>query len=567
METMQAATAVTSGGEESEPRPTVRDFEEPWNFLDIDLDRLAANWAHLRSRLARHRAMYAVVKADAYGHGIEEVGRTLAATGCRHFAVESPQEGMQLRRMGIDGEVLLLNPIPAWMSEMAVFYDLSVTVIHPSILPALQEASRTQDKRCRVHLNVNVGLHRLGIAPSRLLRVAKDVVSRPELELEGLMAQPRDDKNALPGFEKLNLMHDLLADHGIVPRRLHFANSTVLLTHPETMADGARIGILLYGVLPPEQYGRSDLHLHIEPVMALTTSVVQTRDLPAGSRIGYRARSRTTRDSVIGTIPIGYSHGLDRTLAKGGHVLVRGALAPFVGAISMNSATIDLTDVDGARIGDRVTVIGRDGDHEIVINDLASHSSTISAELMVRFGSGIARRYTASELNGSGNGKAIRVADGVRLRVVHAQKDLPAGADARHIIAFLESHLAPHDDPEDVIREALDYSLSSYRGGDGFVVLATEGSKIVGALTCARTGTAGFIPENVIGYVCVHRDRRGEGIGRSLLETAIGSVEGDFKLHVANENPAHAFYEKLGFRSDYKEMRLLRGSRGRTWRT
>jgi GNAT superfamily N-acetyltransferase len=414
---------------------------------------------------------------------------------------------------------------------------------------------------------VNVGLHRLGIAPSRLLRVAKDVVTRPELDLEGLMAQPRDDKNALEGFEKLNRMHDQLASHGIVPKRLHFANSTVLLTHPETTADGARIGILLYGVLPPEQYGRSDLGLYIRPVMALTTCIVQVRDLLAGSRIGYRARSRTTRDSIIGTIPIGYSHGLDRTLSSGGYVLVRGEKAPFIGTISMNSSTVDLTGVDGACIGDRVTVIGRDGEHEIVINDLASHSGTISAELMVRFGSGIARRYRTRSHDGNGNGQGIDIAHGVRLRVVHAEKDLPAGVDARDIIAFLKNHLAPYDDPVDVIREALDYSLSSYRDGDGFVVLATEGRDIVGVLTCARTCTSGFIPENVIGYVCVHRYRRRQGFGRRLVTTAIKNAEGDFKLHVENENPADAFYEKLGFHNDYKEMRLLRGSRGRTWRT
>jgi len=565
----QAETIVPSRAFAVPPLHT--DFGEPWNFLEIDLDRLVTNWELLRARIPAHRVIYAVVKSDAYGHGLEPTSRTLADAGCRHFAVESPQEGMRLRRQGIDGEILLLNPIPEWMAEMAVYYDLSVSVIHPSILPALQTVAQMLGKRCRVHLNVNVGLHRLGIAPSKLLAVARDAVGRAELELEGLMAQPRDHVSAPEGFEKLIRLHAMLGEHGIHPRRMHFANSTSFLAHPRTTSGGARLGILLYGVLPPEQFGVArESRLDVWPVMSLTSRIVQIRSLEKGAAIGYRARSRTTRDSEIGTIPIGYSHGLDRKLHSDGHVLVRGARVPFIGTPSMNSSTLDLTDLGDARIGEPVTILGRQGDEEILINDLAAKSGTISAELMVRFGQGIGRRYRTgggarvpSELS---PGKPD--APSVEILVLDTESELPEGIHLHALVRFLQAHLGAEDDPADVIRRALDYSLSAVSDSGGFLVLAYTGERVIGLLACARTTTGGFIPENIVTYLCIHREHRRRGIGRALMERALETAEGDFKLHVRDRGaPAVEFCARLGFHEERIELRNYRGGAGKTWRT
>jgi alanine racemase len=128
-----------------------RDYEEPWNQLNIDLDALQFNYQKLRSKIPSKSVLYAVLKSDAYGHGLGEVGKLLVQAGCRNFAVETPQEGILLRKQGIESEILLLNPIPLWMAEMAVYYDFSVSVIHQSILQPLEDAALSMDKRCRIH--------------------------------------------------------------------------------------------------------------------------------------------------------------------------------------------------------------------------------------------------------------------------------------------------------------------------------------------------------------------------------------------------------------------------------
>ena len=331
------------------------EHEEPWNALRIDLDVVVDNFRRLQSAFPASAPLYIVLKADAYGHGLVEVGRSLVLAGCRRLAVETPQEGIRLRKEGIEEEILLLNPIPSWMASLAVHYGFTVTVIHESILPPLAEAALARGRECPVHLNVNVGLHRMGIAPSRLPRLARQVQASDGLRLAGMYAQPRDNHSARASFERLVELHNNLAAKDLAPPLVHFANSTAFLAHEEMARIGARLGILVYGILPPEDARQGTPDLGLRPAMTVTTEVVQLRDLAPGSRIGYRARTRTTRETRVATIPMGYAHGLDRKLAKGGCVLLQGRRVPFIGAISMNSATLDITDLDEVGIGDTVT--------------------------------------------------------------------------------------------------------------------------------------------------------------------------------------------------------------------
>ena len=263
----------------------------------IDLDAIRSNYHHLRSHLPEECVFHAVLKSDAYGHGIIEASNALIDAGCPHFAV---------------GDLL--------------------------------EA----------------------IAPSKLIKIAKEAISKPHLRLEGLYAQSRDPVSARGGFEKIKAIYERMQSEGIAPRRLHFANSTTFLSHPDTVAGGVRLGMLIYGVLPPEQ-SSGDSPIPVKPAMRLHSEIVQLRDLPEGSKIGYRAEQKTSRDSVIGTIPIGYAHGLDRRLSGSGFVLVRGRQAPFIGAISMNDSTIDVTDIPDVRVGDDAVIVGGQNSQRISI--------------------------------------------------------------------------------------------------------------------------------------------------------------------------------------------------------
>lgn len=372
------------------------ELEEPWNELLIDLNAIKSNYLYLRSKLPDNCLFYAVIKSDAYGHGIVEVADTLAAAGCRHFALDTPQEGIHLRKNGFTGEILLLNPIPDWMSKTAIYYNLSVSVIDQSILEHLDSSAESMDRICKIHIAVNVGLNRLGISPSEIVSVAKQASSKSHLQLEGLYGQPRDPTSAKQSFKKLCSIYEKMKSEGIAPKHLHFANSTTFLAHPETTADGVRLGILLYGVIPPEQFS-GNVKIPVIPAMILQSRIVQIRELPEGSKIGYRAHQQTTRDSVIATIPFGYAQGLDGRIAGSGFVLINGRKAPFIGPISMNNANIDITDIPDVEIGDIVTLVGKQGDSEISINELAAKAGTISAELMMRFGKGVTRQFVSEK--------------------------------------------------------------------------------------------------------------------------------------------------------------------------
>jgi len=538
-----------------------KEREDPWNQLVIDLDAVQSNYRYLRSRLPKDCTLYAVLKSDAYGHGIIEVGNALTEAGCQHFAVDSPQEGIQLRKQGVTGEILLLNPIPEWISETAVFHDLSVSIIHPSILQPLETAAEEMDKTCKIHLNVNVGLNRLGISPSKLLKIAREAFSKPHLQVEGLYAQPRDPGNAKESFRKICKLYEKMQSEGVAPKRLHFANSTTFLAHPEMSAGGVRLGILLYGVLPPEQFASRINPLPIKPAMTLNSRIIQMRVLPKGSKIGYRANQKIVRDTVIATIPIGYAHGLDRKLVKSSGVLIKGQRAPFIGAISMNNATVDVTNILVVEIGDLVTVVGKQGKSEISINELAAVSGTISAELMMRFGRGVARHYKSKYEHKISKvcvqlGKS---ADDIYIQYIQTEKELPEWINIHKIIDFLCTYLPPFDERISTIRSAIDFALSTDYDGNGFVLIATANRKILGVVVSIRNKTMGFIPENVLVYVCVHRDYRNMGLGSRLVREAIKYVDGDVKIHVKKQNPAVKLYRQLGFEDDYLEMRYRRG--------
>jgi len=542
------------------PPSVDKSFEDPWNILKIDLDALRSNYKLLRSKVPEEYPFFAVIKADAYGHGIRQVARVLSETGCTHFAVESPQEAIRIRNQGVKDEILLLNPIPEWMADLSVRHDLSVSVIHPSILEPLEKAAKEMDKMCSVHLNVNVGLNRLGIAPTKLVSVAEKVAARPHLKLESIFGQPRTPETALDAFRKLKQTYESLKGQNLHPDYYHFANSTTFLSHPETRKEGVRLGILLYGVLPMEQYREGDSSIDVMPVMRLTTEVVQIRNLPKGSRIGYHSQKKTQREKKIGIIPVGYYHGLKRRMTQNAYVLIRGKRAYFESGISMNSSTIDLTQIPEAKIGDKVTLIGTQGDEEISVNDLAESSGTIGAEIMMNFGKSIIRTYKLSDQTHQVKVKLKQEKSGdIVIRYSRTIKELPDWINYSEIADFLKDNLRTQEKTEMRIHKTLDYALSSNPRGTGFVILATRKERILGAVVCVQTDTAGFIPENIIAHLCVHKDYRNKGLGTRLVKEAIACSEGPMKAHVQKNNPAAGFLKKFGFKQNYLEMRLQKG--------
>jgi alanine racemase len=543
------------------PSPFIQEYQDPWNTLHIDLDALKHNWRWLESKIPKKQPIYAVLKADAYGHGLGEAASVLSEIGCRYFAVESPSEGITLRNAGIEDEILLMNPIPLWMAEQAVRYDLSASVVHESILIPLEEAAASLNTTCRIHVNLNLGLNRMGVSTKNLPALIDQILSFRHLRLEGLFGQPRDLATAPDAMGKLISTVQLLKDRGIDIPKVHFANSITFLRLAESRKLGVRLGILLYGVLPPEMAGGTHDDIPVKSVMSLTSRLVQIQHLSAGSRLGYHAKERVKRDSVIGVIPLGYYHGLDRKMTRNGAVLIRGMSAPFAGAISMNASMVDITDISGVKIGEEVTLFGPQRGRRICLNELALKTNTIAAELMMRFGKSVPRKYRFEKDEVAKKISFREENEDIEIRYVQTIKELPETLPFSDIVAFLWENMEYYRDPIDRISAALDYALASSAPGRGFVLLAHSKDRLLGVLVSVHTDTVGFIPENIIVYVCVHHGYRRNKLGMRLIKQAMECTEGDIKLHVEKDNPAISLYKKMGFTEDYMEMRYKRRSK------
>jgi alanine racemase len=358
----------------------------------VDLAAIARNYRFLRG-LAAPAAVFPVVKADAYGHGAVPVSRRLQAEGADRFAVAIVEEGIELRRAGVSGPILILNYSDAADVPLHHSYGL-VPVLHDlEQARAFAQASRRYAAPLKVHLKIDTGMGRLGILPGEVRAFAELLRGAPSLALEGTLTQlARADEtstSAVSGpLETMKACLSSLRDAGIDPGLVHAANSAALLVHPDSIFQAVRPGLALYGIAPGENPPSDEL----EPALELETRVMAVKTVSAGTAIGYGGRFVTTRPSRIATLPIGYHDGVRRSFSGRVCVLLRGGRVPIVGAVSMDMTSIDATDT-GAAVGDRVVLLGRDGGHRVTAWDLARGAETIPYEIVCGIGARVPRAY------------------------------------------------------------------------------------------------------------------------------------------------------------------------------
>jgi alanine racemase len=349
----------------------------------------------VRDRVAPGRAVYAVVKADAYGHGAPAVARRLAGEGADRFAVAHTEEGVALRRAGVRGEVLLLSH--AEPSELARqrAYGLTPVLYDPAQALAMAQAAAGLPEPVRVQLELDTGMGRAGIRPEELDSMIALLKASPRLCLAGTFANLScaDDPSSPETARQIGALVacvERLRAAGVAPGTVHAANSAGVLGHPGAWLEAVRPGLALYGVPPSPAFGGAGLI----PAMTLETTVVAVRRVPAGTPLGYGGRFIAPRDTTVGVIPIGYDDGFRRALSGKIGVLLRGTRAPVVGAISMDVTLIDATD-SGAQRGDRVVCLGSQGGQTVTAWELAGAASTIPYEILCGIGPRVARVYTA----------------------------------------------------------------------------------------------------------------------------------------------------------------------------
>lgn len=364
--------------------------ERAW--LTLDRDALAHNVAALQALLPPGCRLMPALKANAYGHGALPVARTLSHLGIDAFCVACLEEGIQLRRGGIRGEILLLGPTQPAHFPLLRRYRLTQTVVDLSYARQLAAFG----KPLSVHLAVDTGMHRLGIPAARLDDLLA-VFSLPHLKVTGLYTHLcTADSPDLTGWgyvqrqrEAFRQVLEELRNRGITLPKVHLLASHGLLNCPQAGGDWARVGIALYGLLSAPD-DRNEAAPDLRPVLSLQARVALVRDLPQGAAAGYGLAFTARRPTKLAVLTIGYADGLPRGLT-GGHVLLHGRLAPIVGRICMDLTFADVTDLPMVEAGDIATLIGTDGGQTITALDLARQSGTISNEILSRLGTRLER--------------------------------------------------------------------------------------------------------------------------------------------------------------------------------
>jgi len=363
--------------------------------LTIDLAALEYNYRQLRRLCQPQVKMLAVVKADAYGHGLIPVGRRLARAGVDYLGVGSIEEGLALRRAGVSVPVLLLLGLLPREAERAVAEDLEVALFRRDVAQALAAAARSQGKPARVHLKVDTGMGRLGLLPGEVLPFLNRLQEDRQVEVLGLIshlaAADLDDKAYTK--KQLREFTALLAEarqQGWQLELSHIANSAALWEMPEAHLGLVRPGLMLYGS-PPAPHRPPPVELRA--VMSFTCQVLQVKRLPPGSSISYGCTYTTPDWCDLAVLPVGYCNGYSRLLSNRGEALVHGRRAPIRGRVCMNLTMVEVTGLPDVKEGDTVTMMGADQGQRLLAEDLAGWAQTISYEIYCALGTANPRRY------------------------------------------------------------------------------------------------------------------------------------------------------------------------------
>jgi len=352
-------------------------------YVEIDCTALSHNYTQIRRQLATGCQMLAVVKADAYGHGVEHVVPTLVERGVEWFGVALVEEGVELRQAGITQPILVLGGVWPEQLDSLIRFELTPAMFNLETARLLHQRAGELGRRCRFHLKVDTGMGRLGFLPETLPDVLAELRSLTHVELEGVFThfaladEPGHAFNAVQ-VERFRSALAAVREAGMPPAFVHASNSAAHFTLELPECNLIRPGIALYGALPSEHF-RGELDL--QPVMSFRSHVAQVKQMPADAGISYSHRYVTERPATIAAIPVGYADGYNRLLTNRGRVLVRGRFAPVVGTVCMDWIMVDVSDVPGVAVGDEVTLLGRDNGHILWAEEWAEKIGTIAYEV------------------------------------------------------------------------------------------------------------------------------------------------------------------------------------------
>ena len=361
-------------------------------WVEINLDAIERNILELKKFARKGAKILAVVKADAYGHGSVMITPTLLASGVDMLGVASVDEAMQLRESGINVPMLVLGAAPVWAYDWAAYNDISLSLFLPQHIEACRITYEKTGIKPKVHIKLDTGMNRIGVSHENAVSLIKQVQNSDFIELEGIFTHFACAEDLEKTKEQLAVWNDVLSKVDTKGLLLHIANTAALIAFPDINYNMARAGIGIYG-LQPDVISTCKKIPKLIPAMSLRGRIVNIHNAHPNSGVSYSHRYVTTKETKIATVPIGYADGVSRGLSNKIYGLLHGKKVPQIGNITMDQMMFDITDVN-AEEGDIITLIGKDGNEEISVNQWAEILNTINYELICRLKVRLSRVYT-----------------------------------------------------------------------------------------------------------------------------------------------------------------------------
>ena len=384
-------------------------LDTPLVWAEIDLAAIAHNIAELRRCIGDKTLFMAVVKADGYGHGAVKVATQALASGAHWLGVARIDEGIALRRAGLDAPILIFGYTPPPRAHDLLANDLIATVYARSTAEAYARTAASEGKTLKVHVKVDTGMGRLGLLtnPGQLsvtgkavagsaLREIGTIADLRGLALEGIFthfaaADSADQTFAHTQLKRYMDFLDNLGRAGIeIPMR-HAANSAAIIDLPESHLDMVRAGIAMYGLPPSEEMDLTRVAL--KPAMALKARIIHIKEVPEAFPVSYGMTWQSTLPTTIATVPIGYADGFSRLLSNRGEMLVCGRRAPIAGRVCMDLTMLDVGHIPQAGVEDEVVVMGCQGEERLSADEIARHTGTINYEVVSAITARVPRIY------------------------------------------------------------------------------------------------------------------------------------------------------------------------------
>lgn len=361
-------------------------------YAKIDLDAICQNIKNAMDKVGKETKVMAIIKTDAYGHGAVPVAKALSEIGCYAFGVATAKEAVVLRKNGIKNPILILGYVFPQDYDDLINYEIMHAVFEYHTAKTLSDEAVKLGKTAKIHIKLDTGMGRIGMQPTdESIEEIKKIYSLPNIEINGIFTHfacaDEEDKTSCNNQKKKYLdFVGKLDKAGVEIPIKHMCNSAGIIEFDDNFLDMVRSGIMTYGLYPSEEVDKSKLELH--PALELKSHIAYIKSVGPGFTVSYGSTFTSKSNMRIATVPVGYGDGYPRALSNKGKVLIHGKFADIIGRVCMDQFMVDVTDIPEAKQGDEVTLIGKDQNNVITVEDVADNAHSFNYE----FCCGINRR-------------------------------------------------------------------------------------------------------------------------------------------------------------------------------